>query len=321
MTTAARGLCCFLLVLSLSPWGGEGRAASTAYVATTRHLDLRQVHMVLVAPREAKERLYARAASLFMSAGLPVPRTDKVSSHALATLTLTLDPQPIGATCAGKFLYVPSLTLSEPVVIPRNSVIKPDITWLMRRDPHILGRPDNSALDEDLDHLVGQFIEDYKTANTSRHRSLPDPASDEPRAPAGSSHSEPDIGLNKLPLKDLPLSVWATRSTAHLAARAALQLSQAGIAATLEKAGTAPVTLGIELLERSLDPDCPGMVLHEQGIYLVEQVHIQRNPEVVIWSDTWLRERLTIGPPTSLQRLEADQEALLAHFIAALPTR
>ena len=84
---------------------------------TTEQLDLNLVLLVVVAPEEWRESLSQRALTLFKSAGLPLPNSGSPPVSHLATLTLTLNPQPIEKVCPDKILYAPSLALTEPVTV------------------------------------------------------------------------------------------------------------------------------------------------------------------------------------------------------------
>lgn len=99
------------------------------------------------------------------------------------------------------------------------------------------------------------------------------------------------------------------------------QLTEAGLSLSEEPNGNTAVTVGVELIQRSLDNQCPGRVLYEQGLYLVEQVRIKRNPQVSIWSDTWLRESVGIVPPVPIHQLDVDQDALVQQFIESFQTK
>jgi len=79
--------------------------------------------------------------------------------------------------------------------------------------------------------------------------------------------------------------------------------------------------MSLELTQRALDDRCPGKVLYEQGLYLVEQVRVTRRPLVSLWSDTWLQESVRIVPPRSLRELETDQRLLLQEFLQSHATR
>jgi hypothetical protein len=301
----------------------SGLAASTAYVSTARNLDLSRIRLVIVASPEARARLLDRAIELFVNAGLPRPAPVEPTVPSVATLTLSLNPSPIGPACPGQVLYAPALTLTEPVTIPRNGALLYDSSWTMRAEPQVRKPVEIEQLEADLDGFIRQFIADYRTANqgagSSERRASP--ASDqEPSlsavALADAAHSA--AALSNLALSTVQLNVLAGQGTARLRARALEQLAAAGLPASPAQTGSGAVTLGIELLQQPLEDRCPGYVLYTRGLYLVEQVRIVRNPMISIWSDTWLREAVQIVPPLSLHQLESDQDALLQEFIRAV---
>lgn len=309
----------FLIVVSMIFTTPEGMAASTAYVQTTRDLPLDEVELVVVAASDVKTRLYDRVRSLFAKADLlPVFHP---SREPIARLILTLDPRPLDDTCPGKVLYAPSLTLREPVIIPRNSAVIHDSTWLLGTDRQVREPVGTSELETDLDSLVHQFITDYKTANPGWQLHKPPRA--EPSIPVipDTQDTRTDSSLKNLAVSRLSLSVMAGREAESLRTRAIHQLTEAGLPVSAERRGHTAVTVSIELFQRPLDDHCPGRVLYEQGLYLVEQVRIQRNPQVSIWSDTWLREALHIVPPVPIQQLQSDQDALLQQLIQAFQTK
>lgn len=79
--------------------------------------------------------------------------------------------------------------------------------------------------------------------------------------------------------------------------------------------------LTLTLDSRRIDDLCPGKVLYEQGVYLIEQVRVTRQPLVMLWSDIWFKESLRIAPPRSLLELEADQRLLLQEFLQSHATK
>lgn len=325
MTTRAHRL--ILLLVLFLPWqSATGMAASTAYVTTTQQLDLNHVQFVLVAPPELRVQLYEKALAHFTKAGLPLPAADQSRT---ATLTLMLDPQPLEDACPGKVLYTPSLTLVEPVIIPRNSIVLNDTTWIHEGKTQIRARVEPSQFEKDLDALILQFIADYYAANPLRSAPVTPLSSQTTRDDR--SKTSPlvpeakvlriDHGLKDLHIESLQLSVMAGRSTKLLKTRAVEQLTKSGLFLSTDHRGNDAVTLGIELIERSIDGQCPGRVMYEQGVYLVEEVRIARNPNVLIWSDTWLREAVQIVSPVPLQQLESDQKVLLREFIRAVQSK
>lgn len=312
-------------MLSLS---ANGMAASTAYVDTTGNLDLNQIQFVVVASPDFRAQLHARATMLFAKAGLPLPASDE-SHPPIATLTLTLDPHPLGDTCPGKVLYTPSLALTEPVIIPRNAVVMNDMTWLLATETHVREPVALSRLEADLDGFIGQFITDYKAGNPGRHSEEKPSLTDnlrtdhKPARPVVSEKNDAQgtAGLKNLNVNTLQVFVLAGRSSEALTARALHQLNEAGLRVAPERNANSAVTLGIELTQRSLDDHCPGTVLYERGIYLVEQVLVMRSPRVSLWSDTWLRETTQVVPPVPPHQLASDQDALIQQFIRSFQAK
>ncbi|NWF73715.1 MAG: hypothetical protein HXY51_11840 [Nitrospirae bacterium] len=307
----------------------KAMAAITAYAATTQNLDLNQVQFVVVASPGVRARLYDRAMTLFAKADLPLPHAGNSHTPATATLTLTLDPHPLDASCPDKVLYGPSLLLVEPVIIQRNSVVINDTTWLLETRTHVRNPVEISNLETDLDRLIQQFITDYKAGNPGWHSRGTSPNPERPRAghePTGPIHSEANdaranSSLRHLNVDTLQVHISAGRFRQPLTTRAIRHLREAGLLVPLDGKGNGAVTLGVELTQHSLEDQCPGHVLYESGLYLVEEVRIKRNPQVSIWSDTWLRETMLIVAPVPLRQLESDQDALLNQFIRSFQTR
>lgn len=327
-TIAFRWLCLLLFVSIVSP-PVKGMAAITAYVATTQNLDLNQVHFVVVASPEVRARLYDRTMTLFAKAGLPLPHAGDSHTPAAATLTLTLDPHPLDASCPGKVLYKPSLLLVEPVIIQRSSVVMNDTTWLLETRAQVRNPVEISTLETDLDRLIQQFITDYKAGNPEwQSQGTPSnpkrPCADhEPTSPTLSeaNDAQANSSLRHLNVDTLQIHISAGRSGQPLAIRAIQHLREAGLSVPLDGRGNGAVTLGVELTQHSIEDQCPGNVLYESGLYLVEEVRIKRSPQVSIWSDTWLRETMQIVAPVPLRQLEADQDALLKQFIRSFQAR
>ncbi|WP_455389314.1 hypothetical protein [Petrachloros mirabilis] len=325
MTTPVHQLVLIFFVFLL--WqSATGMAASTAYVTTTQQLDLNHVQFVIVAPPELRARLYEKAMAHFTKAGLPLPAADQSRT---ATLTLELDPKPLEEACQGKVLYAPSLTLVEPVIIARNSVVLNDITWIHEGKPQIRTPVEPSQFEIDLDALILQFIADYYAGNPLRsapgtppspQTTWDDRSKTSPLVPEA-KNLRINQGLKDLHIESLQLSVTAGRSPKLLKIRAVEQLIKSGLSLSTDRRANGAVTLGIELIERSIDGQCPGRVVYEKGVYLVEEVRIARNPRVLIWTDTWLREAVQIVSPVSLQQLESDQNALLREFIRAIQSK
>lgn len=300
-----------------------GMGATTAYVEATRNLDLDRVALVVVSAPGVQRELYDRAAALFLQAGLPLAAS-RQSETATATLMLTLDPHRIGDACPGHILYTPSLALRESVTIPRNRAVIMDTTWLLGTDTYVSPEAPMSRLEADLDRFVTQFITDYRAANP-RHGletglASPQEHHRDPSVIAPSRTQPMDhVGVMNLADSTLHLSVLAGRQTQSLRARAVRQLTEAGL--RISQAGTGAVTIGIEFLQRSMGDQCPGQVLFERGLYVVEEVDITRNPSVRIWSDTWLRETVQVVAPVTAEQLEADLDALLRQLIQSSRTQ
>ncbi len=320
----------FLLIAAVWVFGPvRVMAASSAYVQTTEGLDLHRVRFAIAAPPELTSRLSKRADTLFANAGLPLPGSDGRNKPSIATLTLSLTPQPLADTCPGHVLYAPSLTLTEPVTITRNAELMNDVTWLAHTGPQVREPVTVSELEQDLDTFIEQFIADYLAANAGVRPSLSNDAPMVSRTDptptvsvtAEQNETLSDAGLKKLRVDQLRLSVSAGRFSQSLTTRALQQFSEAGRPLKPGHGRNDHVTLGIELTQRTLEDRCPGKVLYESGLYLVEQVQIGRNREVSIWSDTWLKETTRVITPRSQQQLESDQDTLLRQFIDSLNTR
>ena len=317
---------CLLFMLSIISLLASGRAAPYVDVPITRDLDLNQVQLVVVAAPEFRERLYNRAMRLFAKAELPLPPLDQRYSPLAVTLKLTLTTTPLGDTCPGNVLYEPSLALIEQVIVPRNSEVMHDITWLTGAGSQARAPVSVEELETDLDGLVQTFITNYKLGNPGRHpqemrhdrESSESPVID--RRPASPVVPEvPDaragVSLNGLDVDNMHFSILAGRLSTSLATRALHQLTHSGLPVSLDQHGNDAAILSLELIQRSVEDQCPGRILYEPGLFLVEQVRIKRNPRILIWSDTWVRETVQVVPPVSMQQLESDQDALLKQFI------
>jgi hypothetical protein len=317
---------CLLFVLSMISLPASGRAAAYVDVPITRNLDLNQVQLVVVAAPEFKERLYDRAMRLFAKAELILPPLDQRYSPLAVTLKLTLKTTPLDDTCPGNVLYEPSLALIEQVIVPRNSEVMHDITWLTGAGSQARAPVSVEELEADLDGLVQTFIANYKLGNPGRHsqemrhdreRSESPLVDQRPASPVvlEAPDARAGVGLNGLDVDNMHLSVLAGRSSTSLATRALHQLTHAGLSVSLDQRGYDAAILSLELIQRSVEDQCPGRILYEPGLFLVERVRIKRNPQILIWSDTWVRETVQVVPPVSMQQLESDQDALLKQFI------
>jgi len=307
----------------------EGMAATSAYAQTTEGLDLNRVHFVISAPPEVTSRLSRHARSLFTKAGLPLPDPEGHDRPFIATLTLTLAPQSLGEGCTGHLLYDPSLTLTEPVRIPRNSVIMDDVTWLAHTGTQVRKSVSISDLERDLEGLVDQFLSDYRATNAGSRSPIPrtthptpHPGAQHPDTPATALEAlRSDSPLKGLRSDQLQISITAGRFSQSLTTQALQQFSDAGLALSPSRDQHGQTTLGVELIQQPLEDRCPGKVLYESGLYLVEQIQLTRNPRISIWSDTWLRETTLVVAPRSQEQLESDQDALLRQFIDSLKAR
>jgi hypothetical protein len=157
-------------VIGLTCLPAPGNAASSAYVETTQGLNLNRVQLVILVPPEFTSRLSERATTIFAKAGFPLSDSNGPNRQFIATLTLSLNPQPLSDTCPGQVLYVPSLKLTEPVMIPRNSVIMHDVTWLAHTGAQVREPVTVAELERDLDAFIHQFIPQTPTAFQRIHR-------------------------------------------------------------------------------------------------------------------------------------------------------
>jgi hypothetical protein len=280
----------------------------------------------VVAAPEFKDRLYDRTMRLFAKADLPLPPRDQSYSPLGATLKLTLKTTPLGDTCPGNVLYEPSLALIEQVIVPRNSEVMHDITWLTGTGSQARAPVSVEELEADLDGLVQTFITSYKGGNPDWHseemhhdrNTSESPLVDQrPASPVVPEvlDARAGVSLNGLDVDTMHLSILAGRLSKSLATRALHQLTHAGLPVSLAHRGNDAAVLSLELIQRSVEDQCPGRILYEPGLFLVEQVRIKRNPQILIWSDTWVRETLQVVPPVSMQQLVSDQDALLDQFI------
>ncbi len=306
----------------------KGMAATSAYAQTIEGLDLDRVQFVISAPQEFTSRLSLHARSLLAKAGLRLSDSESQDRPSIATLALTLDPQPLRSDCPGNLRYAPSLALTEPVLIPRNSVIMNNVTWLAHTGTQVRKSVTIADLERDLEEFINQFIADYRAVNAGSRSSIPGTApamphpdtlhQDSPTTAPKALHS--DSTLKELRIDQLQISVSAGRFSHTLTTRALQQFNNAGLALSPGQHHNGQFTLGVELIQQSLEDRCPGKVLYESGLYLVEHIQLTRNPRVSIWSDTWLRETTLVVAPRSQEQLESDQDALLRQFINSLKT-
>jgi hypothetical protein len=310
----------------------SGMAAAPADSHILHNLDLNRVQFVVDASPALTARFEDRTIMLFAKAGLSLPRQTQRRSQPVATLKLALNPSTIGEACPGHVRYEPSLALIEPVMTPRNREVLHDITWSSWAGPHIRIPVTIEELEADLDGFVERFMVSYKLANPEWHEQKPssDPKKPENQDTAQNSlepifsvapNNNPAISVNDLNLTPLQLTVSAGKLSAPLSTRVRQQLTAAGIPVSPDSTRDEAPTLSLELNQMSVERQCPGRILYESGLYLVEQVRIERNPKVLIWSDTWTRYRLWIIPPVSQEWIESDQDSLLKQFINSIPTK
>lgn len=298
----------------------NGLAATTAYVKTTEQLDLRHVRLIIIAPPRSQDALRHRVMTHFSHAGLPLSESDSSQEHSPTLLTLTLNPKSVDLTCPGKVLYAPSLELTELVTSPRTGVSYPDKTWVFSTQPEVLDSVTPQHIEADLDRLVTQFITDYTTANRPKRsperHSAPFVESTQP-APLSPNRDPAHQNRSLGDLRTVRLSVLAGKWSSALKDTAVSQLASAGISPPSDFAESGIVDLSLELIQHPLGDRCPGYVLYERGLYLVEEIQISRRPQVRLWSDTWVQDSLQIVPPRSRQELEADQTELLRTFLSS----
>lgn len=328
MAMALRWMCP-LFVWSITALPADGTATPFGAVPLMHDLDLQQVQLVVVAAPDVAVRFSERTRRLFAQAGLPLAPPDQPHSPPSATLKLTLNPTPLNETCPGNVLYEPSFALIEPVIVPRNSGLMHDITWIAGIPPQARAPVGVEELEVDLDGFVQKFIASYKLGNPEWRS----PRVQGDRKNSGGQHVvqgppgavvpevRADVSLKGLDADTLQLSVLAGRWTEPLTTRALDQLTNAGLPVSLEQHGRDSAILSLELIQNPIEGQCSGKVLYETGLFLVEQVRITRNPQLLVWSDTWARERVEVVPPVTLQQAELDQDALLKQFIRSFQAK
>ena len=312
-----------LLAFSMTVLPAGTSAVPSQSVPILQELDLPQVQLVVVAAPDFKVRLYERTMRLFAQAGLPLSPPDQPHSLPTAMLKLTLNPTPLGEACPGNVLYEPSFALIEPVIVLRNSEVVHNTTWVTGIPPQARAPVSVEELEVDLDGFVREFIASYKLGNPGWRS--PDAHDDRknsgsPRVDQGPPtpvvpEVRAGVSLQGLDTDTLQLSVLAGRWTEPLATRAFDQLTNAGLPVSFDQRGHDAAVLSFELIQRPIEDHCPGKIMYERGLFLVEQVRITRNPQILIWSDTWVRERVQVVPPVPLQQVKLDQDALLKQFI------
>ncbi|WP_146216108.1 hypothetical protein [Nitrospira lenta] len=203
-----------------------------------------------------------------------------------------------------------------------------NITWLAHARAQVRTSVTITDIEHDLEEFMHQFITDYRAANAASRSSIPSSLSTVPHPEASHPAITPtapealhrDSTLKALRIDQLQLSVSAGRFSRELTAQALQQFRNAGLALSRDQPHNDQLTLGVELTQQSLEDHCPGKILYESGLYLVEPIQLTRNPRVSIWSDTWLRETTQVVAPRSQEQLESDQDTLLRQFINSLKT-
>jgi hypothetical protein len=315
------------LVLAAQYWIVPGTAAQT--VPTTTGLDFSQVDFIVVSQPEYQERLYSRALRQLKEAGIYKEESDHATKKS-ATLTLTLKPELIGTGCPGKFLYAPSLMLTEEVIVERNGVSIQDVTWSSKRAAYPVPLRSIDEIEADLDDFISRFIVNYKMGNpaVSSQKELREAvgpkhsavqklalAEKDPQRPMGGHPT--NASLRGLDMGSVKFMLWAGSSTKPLSARAIERALKEGLKLSFKPNVETPATLTLRLDPRSIEEACPGKVLYESSLELVEQVKIKRNPAIYIWSTTWSKHKTNITDPVPLRKLETDVDELLDQFAAS----
>jgi len=132
--------------------------------ARLKGLELERVSFVLWAGASS-DSLYTRAVAQASKKGLKLAFRPNETTPQF--LQLNFDIRPLDKACQGKFLYEASLALVEQVRIKRN----PDIyvwtsTWSQYKRT-ITNQVSNRQLEMDVDELLGQFVDTYKSDNSS----------------------------------------------------------------------------------------------------------------------------------------------------------
>lgn len=289
--------------------------------ALLRGIDLKQVGLEIVAPSDLRGRLQEQILTRFAQAGYSLSNSSGAHQPKTTTLALTVLHEPLHDGCPDKTLQSLSLSIIDSVVIVRNGVAMRDRTWSLEIEPRVRSPLSSSEWEQAVSRLLDRFLDDYEHANPPAAESA-DQQSRHPKTPrrpdlpdAGS-----EAGLIDLSPDHIRLSVLANRSARTLTRRAYDRLAQADIALSRDGHEQAVVTLGVELVEHPLGGDCPGHVLYETGLFLVEEVRSERAPDLRRWTDTWTRQSIRVVPPVSEIQRESDQDALLDEFIRSIRT-
>ncbi|MGH7259678.1 MAG: hypothetical protein ACREI9_03220 [Nitrospiraceae bacterium] len=306
------------------------RAADS--IPTTEKLDLRKVSFEVDAQPEFKDRLYSLSLKQFKEAGLS-PLEPERTGEKSAVLRLMLKPESLHELCPGKVLYEPSLALTEDVIVERTAEAIKDSTWSSKQAPHVRAPLTIKEIEEDSGEFISRFIVNYKMGNpavspqkdrrqkdrlmekAAPSRSSGENISHEKVVPGSMEASPTNASLRGLKLETVNFLLSAGASYAPLYARAVASASKEGLRLAFRPNANTPQTLTLRLASRPLDEMCPGKVLYEASVELVEQVKIKRNPHIYIWTDTWSKDKTQITDHVSDRQLEADLDELLGQFI------
>ena len=304
--------------------------ASAQSTALLQGLDLRRVGVEIVAPAELRLRLRHHVLAYTAHRGVVLADTGGMDTKLLAELRLTLMPEPIGDACREKVLYAPSLALIEPVIVLRNQLRMRDSTWSKGVAPHVRTRPTTEDLENEAERLVTRFLEDYRRANPAGVTSPESGANAEdmvdtqdgivPELIADSvlPDARGDAALRELSEEVLQLSVLTNESARDVTKHVFERLDAGGLVLSRQRRSEAPVTLGIEQFQQPLDPQCPGRILLETGLFVIEEVRAPRAPDAPLWSDTWARQSRRVDGPMTEAQLAGEREALLDQFIQSM---
>jgi len=317
---------CLLSVVTLTMASHEGSdfAKAAGGIPTTERLDLRQVSFLVTAQPEFQDRLYTRAIKQLREANISWPESDPATEKS-ATLKLMLKPEPLEALCPGKVLYAPSFMLIEEVIVERTAEVIKDSTWSSTKAIHVREPLTSEEIENDLDGFISRFIDNFRMGNPTVSpgtKRLQKNRSSEKAAPTRSMGGDVSSGIRNVSLKGLKLEavnflLSAGASYKPLYSRAMELASKEGIKLAFRPNAKTPATLTLTLDSRPLDEVCPGKVLYEASLELVEEVKIRRNSSVYLWTTTWSRRNVQVTEPVSTNKLEADMNGLLGQFIAS----
>jgi len=312
------------LVLAAQYWIVPAAVGQT--IPTTTGLDFSQVDFIVVAQPEHQERLYSRAVRQLREAGIYKAESGHATKKT-AALTLTLKPELIGNACSGKVLYAPSLKLMEEVIVARNGSSIQDVTWSSEQAAYPVLPRSIQEIEADLDSLISRFIINYKMGNPAvssqrefhegdglKHNAITKLILAEKDFPQIMSGRSADASLRGLDLESVNFMLWAGASSKPLHAQAIKRAEKAGLKLVFKPNAKTPIALNLRLDSRSLDEACPGKVLYDASLELVEQVKIKRNPSIYIWATPWSRHKTQFTNAVPFKQLETDVNELLDQF-------